>query len=208
MDETKLFDEYLYLINSIANESNTNYELLLFFDELYKNKTVLEEFFDIDNLYIQLYNIYTEYKTEQKTEQEQLELCQGCIIFILFGFKRFGDWIQVYLSKKFYFMLETKDFYCQLYAYLIEAPVMIGDIIYNYDKVGIKKDIDIDLFRILSENNQSVKLADYDDTKKSIIYSGLRDIETDSISRAYFYKYLKYKKKYLELKKLYYSIII
>jgi hypothetical protein len=50
-------------------------------------------------------------------------LCQGLVIYILTGAKRFGDWIQQKLSKKLYFMLQTNDYLCRAYGILIGAPV-------------------------------------------------------------------------------------
>ena len=44
---------------------------------------------------------------------------------LIFGCKRFGDWIQVQISKKFYFMIQTKDRICKLYSYFYGAPVIL-----------------------------------------------------------------------------------
>jgi hypothetical protein len=192
------YNNYYYLLSSFNNtitdnkiNFNNNGILLLLFDEIYNIKDKLIDFFNIDTLYIQLYNIYKKYLS--------LELCQGCIIFMMFGYKRFGDWIQVYLSNKFYFILETIDFYCKLYSYLIGAPVIFDNMIYNYDLIKIKPEINKDLFKIINDEN---KLSNYNH-ESSILYSSLRNIPTNSISRVYFNKYIKYKNKYLELKNNY-----
>ena len=195
-----IYNNYYYLLsqfNNVITDDNININdngfLLLFFDEIYKNINELIKFFYIKNLYTQLYNIYKKYLT--------LELCQGCIIFIMFGFKRFGDWIQVYLSNKFYFMLETNDFYCKLYSYLVGAPVIFDKMIYNYDLIKIKPDIDKDLFKIINTNE---KISNYTNND-TILYRSLRNIHTHTINRFYFNKYIKYKKKYLKLKSLLYN---
>lgn len=56
-------------------------------------------------------------------ENEIKHLCQGLVVYILTGTKRFGDWIQMKLSKKLYFMLQTKDYLCRAFGILIGAPV-------------------------------------------------------------------------------------
>lgn len=58
-------------------------------------------------------------------ENERKHLCQGLVVYILTGIKRFGDWIQMKLSRKLYFMLQTKDYLCKAYGILIGAPVEI-----------------------------------------------------------------------------------
>lgn len=123
---------------------------------------------------------------------ETLELCLGCIVFLLFGFKRFGDWMQVELSSKLYFTLQTTDYYCKLYGLLIGAPVIIDKIIYNYEP---PENLLLTNFILFNENDTKI-INDRD----KLIYKGLRDIETTGINHYYFNKYKKYKIKYLQLK--------
>ena len=157
---------------------------LLLKKEIELNKNSLESVIDITNLHNQLYTIYIKYKT--------IDMCIGCIVFLLFGFKRFGDWIQVELSSKLYLTLQTKDYYCQLYGIFVGAPTIIDEDIYNYNP---KEDLLLDNFMLFNKNTTTViKPTD------KLIYTGLRDIETNNISRHYFSKYVKYKAKYLQLK--------
>ena len=68
---------------------------------------------------------YTLKNNSLAEENERKHLCQGLVVYILTGTKRFGDWIQMKLSKKLYFMLQTKDYLCKAYGILIGAPVEI-----------------------------------------------------------------------------------
>lgn len=127
-----------------------------------------------------------------------IDKCLGIIVFILFGSKRFGDWIQVELAKKYYFMLRTDDFYCRLYSYIINAPVIIDKIIYNYKPVeNFNNSIDTKIF---SKTDEKLNKNDITNNDK-IIFTDTREIE-GSLNRYYFHKYLKYKYKYLRLKLL------
>ena len=113
---------------------------------------------------------------------------------MLFGCKRFGDWIQVYLAKKYYFMLETTDFYCKLYELLVGATTMIKDELYNYNP---SNDMEMPDYRIIDKNNTIYQQNE----SNGIIYKGLQNVKTTTINRDYFEKYMKYKSKYIELKK-------
>ena len=169
--------------------------------EIGKNKDKLENIIDITNLHNQLNDVYLLYK--------KLDLCLGCIVFLLFGFKRYGDWKQMELSSNLYLTLQTTDYYCKLYGILIGAPVIINsneygeietdtkygiDFIYNYNP---KDDLILDNFILFDEKTPDGKPIN---KTNRLIYKGLRNIETDSINRYYFSKYLKYKTKYLQLK--------
>ncbi len=161
---------------------------LLLKNEIELNKNNLKNIIDITNLHNQLNYVYLLYKT--------LDLCLGCIVFLLFGFKRFGDWKQMELSSKLYLTLQTTDYYCKLFGILIGAPVILDDsddTVYNYNP---KEDLLLDNFILFNEttNTKPIKKTN------KLIYKGLRDVNTDSINRYYFTKYKKYKTKYLELK--------
>ncbi len=165
-------------------EINPNNLTKLLKIEINNNKMLLSKIININNLEIELNKIYIKYKT--------LDLCLGCIVFLLFGFKRFGDWMQVELSSKLYFTLQTTDYYCKLYGLLIGAPVIIDEIIYNYEP---PENLLLTNFILFNENDTKI-INDRD----TLIYKGLRDIETTGINRYYFNKYKKYKIKYLQLK--------
>jgi len=168
---------------------------LLFFDKCSQIKNEIEEIIFIDDLHIQLVKVY-------ECFSDNLDIGLGFLVFAFFGVKRFGDWIQMYLSKKHWFILQTNDFYCQLYGYLIGAPVIFtneDDIIYNYlppDDLVINDKI----LKVVSPDSVQ-SLSTYTGEKK-LVYKGLRDVKTPDLSRMYFSKYLKYKKKYLQLKQL------
>jgi hypothetical protein len=117
----------------------------------------------------------------------------GCIVFLLFGSKRYGDWVQVHMAKENYFILQTTDFFCKVYAYLYGTPVIFDNTIYNH---------------MVPENLRSLpyKLVDRDETiyritpENHMIHKSLRTFKTD-VDRFYFNKYKKYKYKYHMLRK-------
>jgi hypothetical protein len=201
LDDLKInldFNDMMYLnydYNKLKKISNKELALqIIFFEEIYKNKNNLSNIIDISDLHIQLKNLYIEFEND-------LDIVIGCLVNLLFGCKRFGDWIQVNLSKKFYFMLQTDDFYCKLYAYLIGAPVIIDNKFYNYNPPDDLK-FNENLFRKIKlddEKNENLfKIKSK--SKNSIIYKSLKDINTNSLERYYYQKYLKYKNKYIKLK--------
>ena len=53
----------------------------------------------------------------------------GCF----FGAKRTGDWLQCIQAKKYNILISTGDFWCQMYALLTQTPIIIDDILYNYN---------------------------------------------------------------------------
>ncbi len=171
------------------NITNENVIQLVFFDYVQQVKNEINNIIFIDDLHVQLFNLYWNFKAD-------LELGLGCLVFMLFGAKRFGDWIQMHLSKKHWFILQTNDFYCKVYGYLIGAPVIFDDIIYNYlppDDLKITGD-----FMAVTVN--SIKNLQNYTGEKNLIYKSLKDVKTDDVSRMYFNKYIKYKQKYLKLK--------
>ena len=176
-------------LNGHIDITNENVIQLVFFDNIQQVKKKINDIIFIDDLHIQFYNLYKHFK-------DDVDLGLGCLVFMLFGAKRFGDWIQMYLSKKHWFILQTNDFYCKVYGYLIGAPVIFDDIIYNYlppDDLKITGD-----FNAITVD--SIKNLQKYTGEKTLIYKSLRNIKTDEVSRMYFKKYLKYKKKYLTLK--------
>lgn len=146
------------------------------------------------------------------------EQCIGFLIFILFGAKRFGDWIQAELAKKHYFMIQTVDKYFTLYAYLTGAPIVLDGMLYNYDPSGLTKDIDFNLFQKFDTTGNYTMIQ----PQSQLIFTDIKEVKVDEINRWYFEKYLlygknqdfspsfdiwqskyqKYKKKYLKLKNL------
>lgn len=192
-------NDYDYELFKICNLINLKHEIkisknnilsYLFFDYIYKNKQVISNTLVVNNLHFELANLFLLFKND-------IVMGQGYLVSLMFGAKRFGDWIQMQLSKKLYFMLQTNDFYCKLYGYLIGAPVFFDDNIFNY----MPNDISLtnENFKIISKNNQNQIITITDNLH--LIYKSLRNIKTKEINRFYFNKYLKYKNKYLRLKK-------
>jgi hypothetical protein len=202
-------DYYYYFVlrtltnmNKIDTNINKN-EMIIkeiyILDKIYQNEKELNEIIDTTYLHLNLRRLYDYFNDPKFDSYNKLDLCKGCLVNLIFGAKRFGDWMQVNLSKKHYFILQTKDFYCKIYAYLIGAPVIFDDIIYNYmppdDLI-----IDNKIFKIFNIDSDQTTLEEYQGDK-NLIYKSLRDIKTPDISRYYFIKYLKYKAKYHDLKK-------
>ena len=52
---------------------------------------------------------------------------------LLYGAKRMGDWIQCEQAANYKVLLQTGDFWCKMYALLIDAPIIIDNYLYNYD---------------------------------------------------------------------------
>ena len=97
-------------------------------------------------------------------------------------------------------MLQTTDLYCQLYSYIIGAPIIFNksNIIYNYEVPDNLEKLDYNnLLEKFNKENQKEKVNIDTD---QIIYEGLNYIKTNNLSRHYYEKYIKYKNKYLELK--------
>lgn len=192
---TKKFkNDYIYFdgnkITDIGSEFIIDNELISIID-LINNIISLQ---DISTNLIKVYKKYYNQSTDS------LDYCYGCVTYLLFGAKRFGDWMQVDLSKKMYFMLQTTDLYCQLYSYIIGSPIIFtnSDKIYNYEVPDNLEKLDYNnLLEKFNKENQTEKVNIDTD---QIIYEGLNYIKTNNLSRHYYEKYIKYKNKYLELK--------
>jgi hypothetical protein len=203
----KKLDEYInnnYINNNLLTPLGKKLIFYIFFKKL--NIKILEKTL----LFEELYKIYNKFTTN-------INIGQGCIAFLLFNSKRFGDWAQVELAKKYYFILQTKDFYCKMYSLLIGAPIIIkstslikddedeetieevvnekGLVLYNYNiPDSIFSSEYNKLFVIVNDKGTETKIEN-----PKIRYTGLRSIETP-VSREFYDKYIQYKIKYLELK--------
>lgn len=158
---------------------------------------------------------------EKILEEILLEKAKQLIVCLLFGAKRFGDWLQMELSYDNYFYLQTHDLLCKIYGILIGAPILWIDSNYNitaynyditssniinYDYSEINKEKN--LYKIDSEDNtiQLINRKYKDNMSDSIkLYTNRKTIPTSekltAFNRIYYNKYKKYKIKYLELKK-------
>jgi hypothetical protein len=104
-------------------------------------------------------------------------------------------------------MLQTGDFYCKLYSYLIKAPLIWENInngrsnviinIYNYNMDPISKIYGSDNFE---KFNKDLKYDKIDLDKDKIQYIREITFNTDP-TRIYYNKYLKYKSKYINILK-------
>jgi hypothetical protein len=182
------------IIQNLENIASLTYS---FIENFSINTNYKKLFGNENNIKLYLTNILI--LIQASIEKKYIE---GFIITILFGLKRFGDWIQLKISKKYYFIVQTKDFYSLMYGLLIKAPVIIENKLYNYNPPS-------KFLTDLTYGIESIKIFDKNDIRdiqdEKIIFKGLRDINVD-INRLYLdkylHKYLKYKKKYLILKKL------
>lgn len=176
----------------------------------------MRQIINIDDLEDVLYLIYSTYYKSHDTNS-----MKNIIAFLLTGAKRYGDWIQVFLGKKHYFFIQTKDYYCMYRSLLIGAPVCIyqntfGDtnlkkiLIYNYENIPnfdtnyIKTYYGLHTY--LKPNESQITEIDNPNNHGLLYFRNKRSvtdyIKTPNISRNYFYKYIKYKIKYYKLKKL------
>lgn len=241
-DYKNLFTE----IESIKEKIKTYEKKLLNFDNLKLQKHNLELIraqmidnelsiftFSIINFIRKIHGYisvkYTLKNNSLAEENERKHLCQGLVVYILTGTKRFGDWIQMKLSKKLYFMLQTKDYLCKAYGILIGAPVEIffkkneADKIdenkislYNYNpsidflsSLNMYKIFGINYDSVYNKKNEpfgestilgrEIEIKEKEDNKMIISTSNNTKIELD-INRYWFKKYAKYKHKYIELK--------
>jgi hypothetical protein len=160
-----------------------------------------------------------------KEEQNFHKLCQ-----IILSCKRFGDWYAQNLAKQNYFFVKTNDFWANIYGLVLGTPCIFikknNYYLYNFNPSNYllelfesgKSNITIhskvfstkNKFVIYNQDsivnsknfNSSSKFDDLDIIElvenDDLVENGrfvLKDFE-----RYYFAKYLKYKKKYLELK--------
>jgi hypothetical protein len=174
--------EYIYA----GKKTNKGLQFALYY-HIYI-KPIIKLVIDDSDLYMQLFNILNMYSSNT--------LVYGCLAFILLGAKRFGDWIQAQIAKKYYFMLQTDDKYCQLYSFLIGGTVILDKYIYNLE---IPNGLDIKSDKVLRAITKDGDISNVDNNH--IMYRGIKTIQTSEISRIYFYKYIKYKTKYYRLVK-------
>lgn len=137
-------------------------------------------------------------------------------IFILVGFKRFGDWSQMIICKNNYFYLQTKDKLCKLFGILYGAPVIDKKYdkpyyLYNYT-LSQTSNLDYGTY-YLTNGAQEKQQFEYknrskfglvhkklDSNMNTYLHSSNLTNKISSYNRYYFYKYLKYKRKYYKLK--------
>jgi hypothetical protein len=137
------------------------------------------------------------------------------IIMCLLSFKRYGDWYAQLVGYNNYLFVQTTDFYARLYGIIIGTPTILEST-YTDNKLKIfnwKPNDDINNNFIKGEHNFTLTSNDVNtikDTKPEELkniqmpYYGATNIA--SLDRTYFNKYKKYKKKYLELKKMIFNI--
>lgn len=195
-------DYWIFIKSNNFNDSHIiNYG---FDDILSKNEIIniikqIYEYISIKNTIDNNDNLVKELKNKH--------LCQGFVVYLLAGVKRFGDWIQMQLSKKLYFMLQTNDKLCKAYGIIIGAPVEYNQKIYNHNPskefLNIINDIlnENSVYKIFGIKNDS-KIIETRNIRKNdkIIIENENKIFKKIPSRLYFDKYMKYKIKYLKLK--------
>jgi hypothetical protein len=195
------FNNNTYIFSFISNTINDIIKVVTYFND---NKIILNNKLNKINLEILKLLINKDDIKLFITNIKSLNIIfnnnyifEGFLICLLFGLKRFGDWIQMEAAKKYYFLIQSCDFYANLYGILIGAPIILKTHIYNYlPNIDIKlKDDEFKIF-----NKDEIKLPISENSK--IIYKSLRDIHTPNINRYYFNKYIKYKNKYLLFKKI------
>ncbi len=187
------FKKHLLFPNNESDYDDNLKHLLYFIHEFEKlSKDNLIKILNIDELYIEFNKIYQKYGNN-------FEKVSGLIMFILFNAKRFADWIQAELAKKYYLMLQTKDHFLEFYLYLIGAPIILDNIIYNFEPQGDISSIFASMVKI--DRNKSESTFNVDNPLDKLLYTGIKTIKLPKISRNYFDKYIKYKTKYELLKK-------
>ncbi len=184
-----IFQIIILIINIL--KKNIDYKKELIIDKIDYNK--INEYIVVDDIFYESIMRINKYDNPYEI-----------LVTLLFGVKRFGDWCQMNVSKKYYLYLQTDDLLCKLYGILIGAPVLWMDdnyniIAYNYDKINTneinvnydKKNINI-IHRKLYENIGNK----FGNIKKPV------DIQhkITPFEKIYYVKYLKYKMKYIKLK--------
>jgi hypothetical protein len=206
-------------LSRIINLDESNILKKIFILNILKNPDLLNlrQILNIDDLEEALYLIYLKYYLPTNIRN-----MKNVIAFILTGAKRYGDWIQVNLGKKHYFFVQTKDYYCMFKSLLAKGPVCIfpnklGDtnlknvLIYNYEYIPkfnasyIKTYFGLHTY--IKENESQITELDNPNNHGLLYFRNRRSntdyIKTPNISRNYFYKYIKYKTKYNQLKEHY-----
>ncbi len=200
-----LFQVTLNLVNYILTEDD-----IIKFIEL---KNGIEKFVDYKKTYNTMETILNYIKSLKLTKEKACEI----IVCLLFGAKRFGDWIQMKISYDNYFYLQTNDILCKLYGIIIGAPVLWLDnnyniTVYNYDIDHTKIDVptisfdyaNISEIKNLKKVTSITKLI-HRKYKDNMSITGFKPIskitnKQTSFNRTYYEKYIKYKTKYLKLK--------
>ncbi len=208
--------ELIYRLNNLFSE-NTGLEenefkeagiksLLLLKIIKHKDLDKMKNTIDVSDLENLLYKIFKDYYSSGRMNQ--------FICFLLVGAKRYGDWVQALLGKRHYFFIQTSDYYCSYRSLLINGPVFINskgpsdkDLnnikvynfreIPNFDESYIKNN-----FGIINKSGNRTEHK-IDDNHNGLLYTREKyndHIKTPGISRNYFYKYIKYKTKYNQLK--------
>jgi hypothetical protein len=186
-------------LTKVIKEISTDNDLIGFLT----TNPEINEIIDTSNVFAMFNRLYD-------SKEIGKEIGKGCIVFLLFGAKRYGDWVQVHMAKKNYFMLRTFDEYCEIYAYLYGVPLIMQEgrsyIAYSY--------IPPDNLNYLPLNYLPYKLVNKDAEEFGITHeilmnhTSFRDPKTEftsQINRYYFNKYKKYKYKYHMLKKYLYD---
>ena len=139
--ETNEIKQIITLIDVIINIIHNHWEQIhsnefivpngtytIFMSNINDPKILTEN--EIKNLIEKIYNYICMkaqfVKTADTTHNKLVEikhLCLGMVIYLFTGIKRFGDWIQMHLSKKLYFIVQTTDQICKAYGIVIGAPV-------------------------------------------------------------------------------------
>ena len=112
---------------------------------------------------------------------------KGLLCLMIFGVKRFGDWIQAKMSKDLYFGVKTVDYFMVTYLALSGAPIIINNSIYNWKP---NHDKSLSNFRIYK--NIHIPPNQY------FNFYGVNVL----LNRFFFEKYNKYKNKYIKLNKM------
>lgn len=200
-----LFQVTLNLVNYILTEND-----ITKFIEL---KNGIEKFVDYDKTYNTMETILNYITSLKLTKEKASEI----IVCLLFGAKRFGDWIQMKISNDNYFYLQTNDILCKLYGIIIGAPVLWLDnnyniTVYNYvinhSKIDVPT-ISFDYANISEIKNlkkvTSITKLIHRKYKDNMSITGFKPISKITnkqtlFNRTYYKKYIKYKTKYLQLK--------
>ncbi len=135
--ETNEIKQITTLTDAIINIIHNHWEQIysnklttqpIFTDNINDHKILTEN--EIKKLIGEIYNYICKkaqfIKSANTPHNKLLEikhLCLGMVIYLFTGIKRFGDWIQMQLSKKLYFVAQTTDQICKAYGIIIGAPV-------------------------------------------------------------------------------------
>lgn len=189
--------ELKILKNSVGRSKDGLYHKVDKFYKFYNNKedNDFDSFYKKNNM-----KDFIEYEGLKKISKEKNIMKH--FVNLVFGSKRFGDWYQVYLSKKYYFILQTEDKLCFIYSLLIGAPVIFKyNNIFYISNYNISKEINLNELILINSKKDKYKINKEED---KLIFKGLKNHNVD-LERFYFTKYLIYKSKYIKLKNLIYQ---